>query len=137
MILKIMLFSALLIFNLNSIASTLIYQPVNPSFGGNPLNGPFLLRSAELQDDHKPPSSGSRSSPNTAAERLKSRLDSVIASQLASSILKNVIDDDGNLSAGSVETDSFTVSVTEIGNSFIINLDDKVTGESSEITITD
>ncbi|MGB6007142.1 curli assembly protein CsgF [Castellaniella sp.] len=30
-------------------ASQLTYTPVNPSFGGNPLNGSFLLQSAQTQ----------------------------------------------------------------------------------------
>ncbi|MDA8621304.1 curli assembly protein CsgF [Psychrosphaera sp.] len=38
-----------------SIASDLIYKPVNPSFGGNPLNGSFLLSKAQAQNTHKAP----------------------------------------------------------------------------------
>ncbi|MCZ4328363.1 curli assembly protein CsgF [Castellaniella denitrificans] len=30
-------------------AGQLLYTPVNPSFGGNPLNGPNLLQSAQAQ----------------------------------------------------------------------------------------
>lgn len=30
-------------------AEQLVYTPVNPSFGGNPLNGPTLLQSAQAQ----------------------------------------------------------------------------------------
>lgn len=30
-------------------AGQLLYTPVNPSFGGNPLNGPTLLQSAQAQ----------------------------------------------------------------------------------------
>ncbi|MHA3903955.1 curli assembly protein CsgF [Castellaniella sp. WN] len=30
-------------------AEQLLYTPVNPSFGGNPLNGPTLLQSAQAQ----------------------------------------------------------------------------------------
>jgi curli production assembly/transport component CsgF len=30
-------------------AGQLIYTPVNPSFGGNPLNGPYMLQSAQAQ----------------------------------------------------------------------------------------
>ncbi len=34
-------------------ASELVYTPVNPSFGGNPLNGSFLLSKAQAQNKHK------------------------------------------------------------------------------------
>jgi curli production assembly/transport component CsgF len=30
-------------------ASELVYHPVNPTFGGNPLNGSFLLSTAQAQ----------------------------------------------------------------------------------------
>jgi curli production assembly/transport component CsgF len=32
-------------------ASELVYQPVNPTFGGNPLNGTFLLSTAQAQGE--------------------------------------------------------------------------------------
>jgi curli production assembly/transport component CsgF len=31
------------------LASQLVYQPTNPTFGGNPLNGSFLLSTAQAQ----------------------------------------------------------------------------------------
>ena len=37
-------------------AQQLVYQPINPSFGGNPLNGNWLLSSASLQDNTTDPS---------------------------------------------------------------------------------
>lgn len=38
---------------LQSMASELVYTPVNPSFGGSPLNGSFLLNKAQAQNKHK------------------------------------------------------------------------------------
>ncbi len=32
-------------------AGQLVYQPTNPTFGGNPLNGSFLLSTAQTQGD--------------------------------------------------------------------------------------
>lgn len=34
-------------------ASELVYKPINPSFGGSPLNGSFLLGKAQSQNKHK------------------------------------------------------------------------------------
>ena len=31
-------------------ATELVYEPINPSFGGNPLNGSFLLSKANSQN---------------------------------------------------------------------------------------
>ena len=35
-------------------ATELVYTPINPSFGGNPMNGNFLLQKAQLQNGHQP-----------------------------------------------------------------------------------
>ncbi|NLS17604.1 curli assembly protein CsgF [Rhizobium sp. P40RR-XXII] len=32
-----------------ALAGQLVYQPTNPTFGGNPLNGSFLLSTAQTQ----------------------------------------------------------------------------------------
>lgn len=36
---------------LPAFAGQLVYQPTNPTFGGNPLNGSFLLSTAQTQGD--------------------------------------------------------------------------------------
>ena len=49
-------------------ASELVYRPVNPSFGGNPLNSSHLLGTANAQNDYKDPASGSGSSGTSALD---------------------------------------------------------------------
>ncbi len=34
-----------------AVASEIVYHPVNPTFGGNPLNGSFLLSQAQAQGE--------------------------------------------------------------------------------------
>jgi curli production assembly/transport component CsgF len=34
-----------------ALASEMVYHPVNPTFGGNPLNGSFLLSTAQAQGE--------------------------------------------------------------------------------------
>jgi curli production assembly/transport component CsgF len=34
-----------------AIATEMVYHPVNPTFGGNPLNGSFLLSTAQAQGE--------------------------------------------------------------------------------------
>ena len=36
-------------------ATEIIYTPINPSFGGNPLNANMLLSKAQAQNKHKAP----------------------------------------------------------------------------------
>ncbi len=49
-------------------AGELIYQPINPSFGGDPFAGSYLLGKAQAQDTHKDPSASSYE-PMTTSER--------------------------------------------------------------------
>jgi curli production assembly/transport component CsgF len=35
------------------LATELVYKPINPSFGGNPLNANMLLSKAQAQNKHK------------------------------------------------------------------------------------
>lgn len=41
--------AAITLLSASAQAGQLLYTPVNPSFGGNPLNGPTLLQSAQAQ----------------------------------------------------------------------------------------
>ncbi|MGN6580354.1 MAG: curli assembly protein CsgF [Bordetella sp.] len=41
-----------------ALAGQLLYTPVNPDFGGNPLNGPNLLNSAQAQKRFPLPTAG-------------------------------------------------------------------------------
>lgn len=40
---------------LSSSATELVYTPINPSFGGSPLNASMLLNKAQSQNKHKAP----------------------------------------------------------------------------------
>ncbi|WP_199609703.1 curli assembly protein CsgF [Flocculibacter collagenilyticus] len=52
---KRLLVSVLFLLSLPSQSSELVYTPTNPSFGGNPINGSFLLSKAQSQNKHKAP----------------------------------------------------------------------------------
>lgn len=58
-------------------ASELVYTPINPSFGGNPLNGSFLLSKANSQNNHRAPTD-----PKTYAERLQESLERAYISKI-------------------------------------------------------
>ena len=47
-------FASVLMLAQQASASELVYQPINPAFGGNPFNGPFLIETATLQNGHEP-----------------------------------------------------------------------------------
>ncbi|WP_339760160.1 curli assembly protein CsgF [uncultured Sulfitobacter sp.] len=50
-------FAAVFIFSQTASAGELLFNPVNPGFGGNPNNIDYLLNLAQLQNQHLPPAS--------------------------------------------------------------------------------
>ena len=108
-------------------ATELVYTPVNPSFGGSPLNGTYLLNNATAQDRYKDPdiSGGTRLS---ALERFTSQLESRLLSQ----VLANV--NDG--SSGTLSTDQFIVNIVDDSGTLTVQITDRATGEISEISIS-
>jgi len=62
-------------------ASELVYTPLNPSFGGSPLNGSFLLGKAQSQNKHKAPINN-----KTYAERFQESLERAYINKLVREI---------------------------------------------------
>ncbi|MFQ2113538.1 curli assembly protein CsgF [Aeromonas veronii] len=110
-------------------ASELVYRPVNPSFGGNPLNSSHLLGTANAQNDYKDPASGSGSSGISALDRLTSNLQSRLISQLLADIGK-----DGSQS-GSLVTDDFAINVVDEDGTLVVSITDRVTNQTTMIEV--
>ena len=110
-------------------ATELVYTPVNPSFGGNPLIGTWLLNNAQAQNDHDDPDLKSRSSVagTSALERF--------TSQLQSRLLGQLLDNISTGNTGSLSTDSFIVNVIDDSGALSIEVTDRASGEVSEIQV--
>ncbi len=109
-------------------ASELVYTPVNPNFGGSPLNGSHLLNSANAQNTYKDPSSSSSSYERPSAlERFASSLESRLLSQLMTDI--------GNGNTGSMVTDDYIIDITDDGGALTVMITDLATNESTEIQV--
>ncbi|MDD1012682.1 curli assembly protein CsgF [Pseudomonas rubra] len=111
-------------------ATELVYTPVNPAFGGNPLNGTWLLNNAQAQNDHDDPAIKDRASAfasTSALERFTSQLESRLLSQLLTNI--------NNGNTGSLQTDAFIINVIDDSGALSIQITDRVTGEISEIQV--
>lgn len=52
---KIIISAVMMLSVSHALASELVYTPINPSFGGSPLNGSMLLNKAQSQNKHKAP----------------------------------------------------------------------------------
>jgi len=67
-----------------AMATQLVYTPVNPTFGGNPLNGSFLLQSGQAQGHGASGSSPNLSGLDNALSNLGSGLSNPIIINLPS-----------------------------------------------------
>ena len=114
-------------------ADEIVYQPVNPNFGGNPFNGAFLLNQALAQNDHE----SSTPIPSSLSNSLEAQLERALINRLSRDLIDNAFGDlDEPLESFSVVIGNSEFSVNTDDPAFtvvtIINLD---TGESSVITI--
>jgi curli production assembly/transport component CsgF len=117
-------------------ATELVYTPQNPSFGGNPLNGNFLLNQAQAQDTHKDPGI-STSYGRDPMEYFEESLVRRVLNNLAS----NIVDDafastDAPLTDGHYQFGDYTIDVlTSIGNNIIVSITDLNTGGTTTVEI--
>lgn len=110
-------------------ATELTYTPINPSFGGNPLNTSHLFGVANAINDYKPPASDEfQFEEESALDRLASSLESRLISQLLADV--------GNGNAGQLETDDFFLNIVDNNGALLVQIVDKQTGESTEIQVS-
>lgn len=119
------------------IATEQVYVPINPSFGGNPLNGSVLLNSAQAQNHYKEPSASPLSLRQSALQQFNETLQRSILSRVASAVSSGVVGTNGQLSPGTVETTDFRIVISDIGGGTLhITTTDKVTGQTTEFQIS-
>jgi curli production assembly/transport component CsgF len=108
-------------------ADELVYKPVNPSFGGNPFNGSYLLGNAAAQRGFNAPENKKPASEEFAEE---------IQRGLLSEISRNISDQ--ILGENARDSGSFSVSGTNVtfhreGGQVVIDIQDQRTGGSTTI----
>lgn len=112
-------------------AQDIVYQPIDPSFGGNPFNSAHLLGIANAQNDYKDPAvRQSNSQADVFARQLQSRLLSALSSQIVDAIFGENPQESGTISFGG-QTINFVRSLTEV----TLNITDDTTGEVTTIVI--
>lgn len=120
-------------------ATEMVYTPVNPNFGGSPLNGQWLLNSAQITNKHKDPSADDRDSlfqQRSSFEDFNDQLERSVLSRLASAASSQFVDSSGKFIPGTFETGSFTVSVVDIGSGALtITTTDRITGASTTFRV--
>ncbi len=112
-------------------AQDIVYQPIDPSFGGNPFNSGHLLGIANAQNDYKDPASQqTNSQADIFARQLQSRLLSALSSQIVDAIFGDNPQERGTISFGG-QTIDFVRSLTEV----TLTITDDETGEVTTIVI--
>jgi curli production assembly/transport component CsgF len=98
----------------SAFADQLVYKPVNPSFGGSPLNGGYLLDSAKIQNKHVESSASSLGKMQTPAERFIATLQSRLLYQVASNITDSIFGENAQQS-GQFQFEGTTISFVREG----------------------
>jgi curli production assembly/transport component CsgF len=120
-------------------ATELVYVPVNPNFGGSPLNGSVLLNSAQATNKHKDPdaqrAAAAATAPKTGLQQFNDMLERSILSQLSGAAAGRVING-GKLVPGSVDTVNFRIDISDLGGGLLlVTTTDKSTGASTSFQV--
>jgi curli production assembly/transport component CsgF len=120
-------------------ATGLIYEPVDPSFGGNPLNGPVLLDIANAQNKYKDPSTTALGgfAAQSPLEQFNSQLQQAILSRVASSVTNSIVGPNGQLIPGTIQTGNFSITISQISKGILqITTTDKSTGATTTFQVS-
>lgn len=112
-----------------AVAGELIYQPINPSFGGNPLLGNHLLNKAQAQDTNK--------DPNAPDFGRFSEVDFFLQ-DLRAGLINDAIEDalSGENRDGFIESSTLRITISGTGErGFMMRIEDKTTGEETIISL--
>ncbi|OUS26858.1 hypothetical protein A9Q99_16720 [Gammaproteobacteria bacterium 45_16_T64] len=117
--------------------SEMVYVPVNPSFGGNPMNGTMLLNNAQAQNTFKDPDAESLDlDSGSGIDDFNDSLQRSLLSRLTSTLSGSIVDDEGNLIPGSLETSDFIVDIVDQGDGTIsVTTTDKATGGTTTFIV--
>jgi curli production assembly/transport component CsgF len=118
------------------IASELVWTPINPSFGGNPANGAWLLASAQAQNTMTPkPTTYTRADPLDDFEYLLKRQ---YLSRLADRIMDDVFGEDTLLPDAQTDAEytigDYHVQISTM-DSIKVTITDTITGNETMVEV--
>ncbi|MEL7519440.1 MAG: curli assembly protein CsgF, partial [Pseudomonadota bacterium] len=109
----------------------LVYDPINPSFGGNPFNSSHLLGIANSQNDFTAPvDETTTSQADLFLRQLESRLLSGLAGEVTDAIFG-----DNPQESGVVQFDDQSIEFVRGLDSVTITVFDVTTGQTTEIIV--
>ena len=112
-------------------AQDMVYQPINPTFGGNPFNSAHLLGVAGAQNKTREPNTATTNSQaDIFARQLQSRLLSALSSQIVDAIFGENPQESGTITFGG-QTIRFERGIDSVN----LTITDDGTGEVTTIVV--
>jgi curli production assembly/transport component CsgF len=111
-------------------AQDLVYQPINPSFGGDPFNSSHLQSLADKQNPHDDRSFTPVDPQQQFADSLERRILSRTSQAITDRIFGEDAQDNGNFTVGQQE-----IEFQQVGEQVEITLRDLETGATTNLTI--
>ncbi|WP_319531717.1 curli assembly protein CsgF [uncultured Cohaesibacter sp.] len=135
-------FVALMMIAQTAHSSELTYTPVNPSFGGNPLNSTHLLNIANAQktatasdaNDSDSSSAYSTSDSETSADLFVRQLEGRLLSALASQVTEAIFGDDPQQS-GTITFGDTEITFEQGSGSIVLTITDFTDGTVTHIEV--
>ena len=118
-----------------AMATELVYTPVNPSFGGHPLNGAWLLNQAQAQNKHT--GEGTSRYTTDPLEDFENSMTRRVLSMLATKIVNTAFGEyDEDLGSGTFEFGDYTIDIEAIdGESINVTIIDTIGGGITTIQV--
>jgi len=125
-----------LLYSYEASATQLIYQPINPNFGGAPANGTNMLAEANAIDTFTDPNAPAPYVAKSSLQQFQENLQQFILNRVASSVTGQIIDPAGNLVPGTITTQDFIIDVVSLGGGGMkIVTTDKNSGQTTSFQI--
>ena len=110
-----------LLIHLPAFATDLVYAPINPAFGGSPLNGSHLLATAQAQNPYRAPT-------NSSLQNFNNSLQQAILNRLSNLTLATLFGTGSKLLPGTYDTAAYTITVVDNAGVLTITTTEKKTG---------
>jgi len=114
--------------------SELVWQPVNPSFGGNPYNASWLLSSAQSQNDLEGTQSTSASGQDDVFSDFEASLRRQILNRITNQVIEAAFGED-DIEPGHYEVGNFFIDISDSMTGVGIVITDPVSGQETVIEI--
>jgi len=131
---RLIILACFIFFGAKSFAQQLVYEPLNPAFGGNPYNYSWMLSSATSQN--KLTAAQQPREEQSELERLGENLNRQLLSQISRTLLQEQLEGFGSFDQeGTFTYGTLNLEIYRSSEGLVINILDTATGEETQIII--